>query len=288
MAEIDSGGTWGSQMNWVSWIAGQAGCAGAKHQTVVRGGMLIFHSPKRLHPGKWWNHWCLFGRQSQKILFGCNDLELVSRCGQPIAESLFTWSFPLRFWARLPLPPANQLPLLSNASWKHLFFCYPYPLICSVSGFCLVLVILGDCFLIGNCMKCLVILLFGGSWGSEGNAIIRTAWPLNPVWCQYTGGFSGPRGSISFLHTRDVPRDPPQCTIHDRVWLLNSFSFGWKEQIPTQFLECMENPYHFPVSTPSLHAAHTVLCFRRERGIEGGRRREVTHDAQGSAMTFPS
>ena len=98
-----------------------------------------------------------------------------------------------------------------------IFLCYPYPLICSVSGFCLVLVIHGDCFLIDNCMKCLVILLFGGSWGSGGNAIVRTAWRLNPVWCQYTGGFSGPRGSISFLHTRDVPRDPPQCTIHDRV-----------------------------------------------------------------------
>lgn len=197
-----------------------------------------------------------------------------------------------------PHPPTiavtPQAPIPFKCHLKaFIFLCYPYPLICSITGFCLVLaaaaaVILGDCFLIGSCMKCLVILLFGGSWGSEGNAIIRIPWPLNAVWCQYTGGFSGPRGSISFLHARDVPSDPPQCTIHNRVWLLNSFSFGWKEQIPAQFLECMENPYHFPVWTPSSHAAHTVLCFTKERGIVGGRRIEVTDDAQGSGMTFPS
>ena len=169
-------------------------------------------------------------------------LSLYPNVASPFADSLFTWWFPLISGVPSPtsLTPLAPVPL----KWQlksFIFLCYPYPLICSFIGFCLVLVILGDCFHIGdccgigNCMKCLVILLFGGSWGSEGSVIVRTQWPLNPVWFQCTGGFSDTRGSISFLHTRNDPRDPPQCIIHNRACLLNSFSFGWKNRFPHSF-----------------------------------------------------
>lgn len=73
-----------------------------------------------------------FWKAKPKDSFRLYDLELVSRCGQPVAESLFTWPFPLRFWAGLPPPPAIAVTPPALVPFKcHLkafIFLLPLPL----------------------------------------------------------------------------------------------------------------------------------------------------------------
>ena len=92
-----------------------------------------------------------------------NGFELLSPCGQPICGLLIYLIISPRFW-NLPWPPAS-LPISSSCSEtpaENIFLLHPNPIICSSVGFYLVLLIVGDCFLVGVRMKCFIWLFGGG------------------------------------------------------------------------------------------------------------------------------
>lgn len=91
--------TWGSQVNWISWIAGQAGCIWGKHQISVNGGILLFILLRDFTLENDGIIAAFLEGKNQRILLGWNDFELVPKCGQPLCRQLIYLIVSPRIWS---------------------------------------------------------------------------------------------------------------------------------------------------------------------------------------------
>lgn len=140
------------------------------------------------------------------------------------------------------------------------------------------LAILGDYFLIGNCMKCLLYHCLGEARTYCQNPI-AFKFSLVPVHSEIWRLLRGLWVCFICTHS-EHPRDPPLMHHSQQACLLHRFSLGMKERIPTQFFKCMENPYHFPVCTPfTCSPRSSLLCVKETERWVGEVGREATDDA---------
>lgn len=159
-----------------------------------------FHSPKRFHLGNDGASLCLLEGKT-KDFFASRWPWTCIQMWPACCRELIYLTISLRFWADCPHPP----PLLSLHQFQFFkclkAFIFLLPLLLNLQRHWLLLLVLvinpWDCFLVGNCLKCLWYCCL---WSCSREMLSsELPWPLNPVWCQYAWGF-WPRGVFHSTH----------------------------------------------------------------------------------------